>query len=46
MKGERDKIVVEVALWWNDSYHEHVLAFTTTSRSATAGRISPACARL
>jgi len=28
MKGERDKIVVEVALWWNDSYHEHVLAFT------------------
>ncbi|WP_026606027.1 DNA topoisomerase (ATP-hydrolyzing) subunit B [Methylocapsa acidiphila] len=28
MKGEREKIVVEVALWWNDSYHEHVLAFT------------------
>ncbi len=28
MKGERDKIVVEAALWWNDSYHEHVLAFT------------------
>ncbi|MHB8885507.1 MAG: DNA topoisomerase (ATP-hydrolyzing) subunit B [Methylovirgula sp.] len=28
MKGERDHVVVEVALWWNDSYHEHVLAFT------------------
>jgi DNA gyrase subunit B len=28
MRGERDNIVVEVALWWNDSYHEHVLAFT------------------
>jgi DNA gyrase subunit B len=28
IKGERDKIVVEAALWWNDSYHEHVLAFT------------------
>ena len=28
MKGERDKIMVEAALWWNDSYHEHVLAFT------------------
>jgi DNA gyrase subunit B len=26
--GERDRISVEVALWWNDSYHEHVLAFT------------------
>ncbi len=28
VKGERDRISVEAALWWNDSYHEHVLAFT------------------
>ena len=28
MKGEREQITVEVALWWNDSYHENVLAFT------------------
>ncbi len=28
VRGERDQITVEVALWWNDSYHEHVLAFT------------------
>ncbi|MBX9760575.1 MAG: DNA topoisomerase (ATP-hydrolyzing) subunit B [Beijerinckiaceae bacterium] len=26
--GERERITVEVALWWNDSYHENVLAFT------------------
>jgi DNA gyrase subunit B len=28
MKGERDHVTVEIALWWNDSYHEHVSAFT------------------
>ncbi len=28
MRGERDRITVEVAAWWNDSYHENVLAFT------------------
>ncbi|WP_274423609.1 DNA topoisomerase (ATP-hydrolyzing) subunit B [Chelativorans sp. YIM 93263] len=26
--GERDGIVVELAMWWNESYHENVLAFT------------------
>ena len=26
--GERDGIAVEVAMWWNDSYHETVLPFT------------------
>ena len=26
--GERDDIGIEVAMWWNDSYHESVLPFT------------------
>ncbi|MDF1855937.1 DNA topoisomerase (ATP-hydrolyzing) subunit B [Pseudooceanicola sp.] len=28
ISGERDDIGVEVAMWWNDSYHETVLPFT------------------
>ena len=28
IKSEQNGIVVEAALWWNDSYHENVLCFT------------------
>jgi len=28
IEGEREGITIEVAMWWNDSYHETVLPFT------------------
>ncbi len=28
VRGDRDGITAEVAMWWNDSYHENMLCFT------------------
>jgi DNA gyrase subunit B len=28
IRGKKDKVEVDLALWWNDSYHEHMLCFT------------------
>ena len=28
MRGKRDRVELDLALWWNDSYHEQTLCFT------------------
>jgi len=28
IRGQRDKVQLDLALWWNDSYHEQMLCFT------------------
>ena len=28
VRGEREKVQVDMSLWWNDGYHENVLCFT------------------
>src|SRR5690606_12122211 len=28
IRGEREGVIVDAGLWWNDGYHENVLAFT------------------
>jgi len=38
VRGTKDKVELDLAMWWNDSYHEHMLCFTNNIPQRDGGR--------
>ena len=41
VRGQREKVEIDMAMWWNDGYHETMLCFTNNIPQRDGARTSP-----